>query len=453
MSVNKAFSQANDSYDLKLEHYQALLERVHLTEDSGKITQVVGQVITGYLPGSSIGSVCAIYPQGGFDRFLAEVVGFRDRNVLLMPLGEMRGVGLGARIVLERPVATVKVGSGLLGRVINGLGEPLDGLGPIESAEESLIYNPVGNPLDRESIHQPMDLGVRAINGLTTVGRGQRVGIMAGSGVGKSVLMGMMARSSNADVNVIAMIGERGREVKEFIEEILGPEGLARSVIVVATSDQSPLLRMRASFVATTIAEYFCNQNQHVLLMMDSVTRFAMAQREIGLSTGEPPASKGYTPSVFAALPKMLERVGAFQNKGSITGLYTVLVEGDDMDDPIGDAVRSIVDGHLVLDRKLASRGHFPAIDVLKSTSRVMKNVVGSEHVKVARAMRSHLAVYQEAEDLINIGAYKAGANPAIDEAIRLHPAILDYLRQETEDATSLEDCQELMSRIVGGPR
>lgn len=438
---------------MNLGRYEAALERVHLTEDSGKITQVVGQVMTGYLPGSTIGSVCAVYPSQSFSKFLAEVVGFRDRNVLLMPLGEMRGVGLGSRIVLERQIATIKVGPELLGRVINGLGEPLDGLGPIDTIDESLIYNPVGNPLDRDSIHSPMDLGVRAINGMITVGRGQRVGIMAGSGVGKSVLMGMMARSSNSDVNVIAMVGERGREVKEFIEEILGPEGLARSVVVVATSDQSPLLRMRASFVATTIAEYFCNAGKHVLMMMDSVTRFAMAQREIGLSTGEPPASKGYTPSVFAALPKMLERVGAFQGKGSITGLYTVLVEGDDMDDPIGDAVRSIVDGHIVLDRKLASRGHFPAIDVLASTSRVMKNVVTPEFVKMARAMRSQMAIYKDAEDLINIGAYKSGSNPEIDEAVRLHPAINDFLRQEVDEATNIQTCEQIMASIVGGGR
>ncbi len=441
---------SNELYDLNLERYEAALERIHLTEDSGKITQVVGQVITGYLPGSTIGSVCAVYPSQGFAPFLAEVVGFKDRNVLLMPLGEMRGVGLGSRIVLERQVATIKVGPELLGRVINGLGEPLDGLGPIDTMDESLIYNPVGNPLERENIHEPMDLGVRAINGLTTVGRGQRVAIMAGSGVGKSVLMGMMARGSNSDINVIAMIGERGREVKEFIEEILGPEGLARSVIVVATSDQSPLLRMRASYVATTVSEYFCNQGKNVLLMMDSVTRFAMAQREIGLSTGEPPASKGYTPSVFAALPKMLERVGAFQNKGSITGLYTVLVEGDDMDDPIGDSVRSIVDGHIVLDRKLASRGHFPAIDVLPSTSRVMRNVVSRDYVQMSRMIRGHLAVYREAEDLINIGAYKAGSNAEIDEAIRLHPQIINYLRQEVDESTDLATCEQWMGQILG---
>lgn len=439
-----------DLLDLELSRYESILDRVHLTEDSGKITQVIGQLMMGFIPAATIGSVCEVFPSQGFPKFLAEVVGFRDRNVLLMPLGEMRGVGLGSRIVLQRQIATIKVGPQLLGRVINGLGEPLDGLGEIDTHDEALIYNEVGNPLDREPIHEPMDLGVRAINGLITVGRGQRVAIMAGSGVGKSVLMGMMARSSNADVNVIAMIGERGREVKEFIEEILGEEGLKRSVIVCATSDQSPLLRMRASYVATTISEYFCNQGAHVLMMMDSCTRFAMAQREIGLSTGEPPASKGYTPSVFAALPKLLERAGAFYDKGSITGLYTVLVEGDDMDDPIGDAVRSIVDGHIVLDRKLASRGHFPAIDVLPSTSRVMRNVVDKPYLQLSRAMRESLAVYREAEDLINIGAYKAGSNPAIDDAIQRYPAIIEYLRQEVDEATDMATCAELMQRIVG---
>lgn len=443
--------ESRDLYDLELLRYENLIDRIYLTEDSGKITQVVGQMMLGYIPAATVGSVCAVYPSKGFEKFFAEVIGFRDRNVLLMPLGDMRGVGLGSRIVLQRQVATVKVGSELLGRVIDGLGEPLDALGPIDSIDERLIYNSVTNPLDREPIHEPLDLGVRAINGMITVGRGQRVGIMAGSGVGKSVLMGMMARNSNADVNVIAMIGERGREVKEFIEDILGDEGLKRSVIVCATSDQSPLLRMRASYVATTVAEYFSDQGQDVLLMMDSCTRFAMAQREIGLSAGEPPASKGYTPSVFAALPKLLERVGSFQNKGSITGLYTVLVEGDDMDDPIGDAVRSIVDGHIVLDRKLASRGHFPSIDVLGSTSRVMRNVTTSEHQELARAFREKMAIYRESEDLINIGAYREGTTPAIDEAIRLHPAITHFLRQDFEDTTDITSGLEMMKQILYG--
>lgn len=435
---------------LALGKYEAALDRSHLTEDSGKITQVIGQMMSGFLPGATVGSICDVFPAAGFEKFQAEVIGFRGRDVLLMPLGEMRGVGLGSRIVLQRQTATIKVGPELLGRVVNAFGEPIDGKGPLEPVDEALVYNPVSNPLDRDRIHQPMDLGVRAINGLITVGRGQRVGIMAGSGVGKSVLMGMLAKGSNSDVNVIALIGERGREVKEFIEEILGTEGMKRSVVVVATSDQSPLMRMRGAFAATTISEYFCERGAHVLLMMDSVTRFAMAQREIGLSAGEPPASKGYTPSVFALLPKMLERVGAFENKGSITGLYTVLVEGDDMDDPIADSVRSIVDGHIVLDRALASRGHFPAIDVLQSTSRVMRNVVDADHVRLSRAMRESLAVYRDAEDLINIGAYRSGANPEIDQAIHLHPNIIRFLRQDVDEQTNLHDCVSMMAAILG---
>lgn len=439
----------SEALTLNLTKYQTIVDRAHLTEDSGKVTQVIGQMMLAYLPGAAVGSICEVHPNNA-DKFLAEVIGFRDRNTLLMPLGEMRGVGLGTRLVLRQSSATIPVGPELLGRIIDGMGNPLDGKGPIETTDEHLIYHSAGNPLDRDPIHQPMDLGVRAINGLITIGRGQRVGIMAGSGVGKSVLMGMMAKCSNSDVNVIALIGERGREVKEFVEEILGEEGLKRSVIIVATSDQSALVRMRASFVATTISEYFCQQGAHVLLMMDSITRFAMAQREIGLNAGEPPASKGYTPSVFALLPKLLERAGAFVGKGSITGLYTVLVEGDDMDDVIGDAVRSIVDGHIVLKRSLAQKGHFPAIDVLQSTSRVMRNVSSKEHVEIARAMREAIATYREAEDLINIGAYKSGSNPSIDHAIQLHPQIEAYLRQDFDDATSMNDCVLVMNSIFG---
>ena len=439
----------DESLTINLQKYFTALDNTRLSEDRGKITQVVGQMMLGYLPGATVGSICDVYPTSSFQKFQAEVVGFRDRNVLLMPLGEMRGVGLGSRIVLRRALATVKVGPELLGRVVNAFGEPIDGKGPIEAIEESPIYLPVSNPLDREPVREQMDLGVRSINSMITVGRGQRVGIMAGSGVGKSVLLGMMAKGSNSDVNVIALIGERGREVKEFIEEIMGEEGMKRTVVVVATSDQSPLARMRGAFVATTISEYFCGQGSNVLLMMDSVTRFAMAQREIGLSTGEPPASKGYTPSVFALLPKMLERVGNFENKGSITGLYTVLVEGDDMDDPIGDAVRSIVDGHIVLTRSLAQKGHFPAVDVLQSTSRVMRAVVKPQHLQLAKMMREAMAIYSEAEDLINIGAYKAGANRDIDTAIQLHPHIIQFLRQDVDDHTDMQTTLAQMEQIL----
>jgi flagellum-specific ATP synthase len=445
--------ELHEELGLDLERYVTAVHRTQVTQESGKVTQVVGPMMLGFLPGAAVGSTCRVYPGSKRESFLAEVVGFRDRDVILMPLGEMRGVGLGSRLVLQSSTATITVGDTLLGRVLDGSGTPLDGRGPIEAEEEISIYNSAVNPLDREPIREISDLGVRAINSLVTVGRGQRIGIMAGSGVGKSVLMGMMARSSNADVNVIAMIGERGREVKEFIEEILGPEGLARSVVVCATSDTSPLVRMRGAFVATAIAEYFAGRGQHVLLMMDSVTRFAMAQREVGLAAGEPPASKGYTPSVFAQLPKLLERAGSFRNGGSITGLYTVLVEGDDMNDVLGDAVRSIVDGHIVLDRKLAARGHFPAIDVLPSTSRVMRNIVPREFMDLAKQMREMIAVYREAEDLINIGAYRSGSNPKIDEAIRLHSAIEGFLKQDIEDATGIEDCARRMVQILNSGR
>jgi flagellum-specific ATP synthase len=307
----------------------------------------------------------------------------------------------------------------------------------------------VRNPMSRRPIREPLDLGVRAVNGVLTIGMGQRVGIMAGSGVGKSVLLGMMARNTKADVNVIALIGERGREVREFIEHDLGPEGMKRSIVVAVTSDQSPLLRMRGAFVATAIAEYFSSLGNSVLLMMDSVTRFSMAQREIGLSRGEPPASKGYTPSVFSTLPKLLERAGSFESEGSITGLYTVLVEGDDMDDPIADSVRSIVDGHIVLSRKLAQKGHFPAIDILQSTSRVMRAVTTPEHQKLAQKFRENLATYREAEDLINIGAYKPGSNPRIDKAVKLIDGLNDFLRQAVTDPTELNRCIREMQGLL----
>jgi flagellum-specific ATP synthase len=331
------------------------------------------------------------------------------------------------------------------------MGDPLDGQGIHEQLEEYSLYNSVINPMDREPINHPLDLGVKCINGLLTIGTGQRMAIMAGSGVGKSVLMGMMARSSQAEVNVIALVGERGREVKEFIEDILGPEGLARSIVVVATSDSSPLMRMRAAFTATSIAEYFAHEHKKkVLLMMDSVTRFAMAQREVGLNAGEPPASKGYTPSVFSILPQLLERAGNFSNGGSITGLYTVLVEGDDMDEPIADAVRSIVDGHIVLDRKIAQKGHFPAIDPLQSTSRVMNRIASPQHVELALKMREMMAVYREAEDLINIGAYKKGTNRKIDLSIELKDSIDQFLKQRPTDRVDFAQCMALLEAAVG---
>jgi flagellum-specific ATP synthase len=442
-------SELASDLEITFEKYSDLVDLVHLTRDSGKVTEVNGMLIKGYLPGASVGSIVQISPAGIDKTFLAEVVGFKDKHVLMMALNDMRGVALGSKITLSRQIATVRAGDELLGRVVDGLGRPLDDKGEVENFREVPLYSEVRNPLARRPIREPIDLGIRAINGALTAGQGQRVAIMAGSGVGKSVLLGMMARNTNADVNVIAMIGERGREVREFIEHDLGPEGMKRSVVVCVTSDQSPLLRMRGAYVATAIAEYFCAQGKNVLLMMDSVTRFAMAQREIGLSTGEPPSQKGYTPSVFATLPRLLERAGSFEGQGSITGFYTTLVEGDDMNDPIGDAVRSIVDGHIVLSRSLAQKGHFPAIDIMQSSSRVMRAVTSPEHAKLAQKLRETLAVYKDAEDLINIGAYKPGSNPKIDKAVRVIDGVNDFLKQKVEDPTSFNSTIRMMQQIL----
>ncbi len=431
--------------------YNDIIQTAHLTRDSGKVTEVNGMLIKGYLPGASVGSIVSVHPSGIEKSFLAEVIGFKDQHVLMMALNEMRGVSLGSKIILSRQIATIRAGEELLGRVVDGLGRPLDQKDDIENFKEVPLYSEVRNPLLRRPIRDPIDVGVRSINGALTAGLGQRVAIMAGSGVGKSVLLGMMARNTTADVNVIAMIGERGREVREFIEHDLGPEGLKRSVVVCVTSDQSPLLRMRGAYVATAIAEYFASAGKNVLLMMDSVTRFAMAQREIGLSTGEPPSQKGYTPSVFATLPKLLERAGSFEGEGSITGFYTTLVEGDDMNDPIGDSVRSIVDGHIVLSRALAQRGHFPAIDIMQSASRVMRAVTSPEHAKLAQKLREVLAVYKDAEDLINIGAYKAGSNPKIDKAIAVIDNVNAFLKQGVEDPTNYTQTVRMMQQILMG--
>lgn len=439
-----------DENILDLEKYREAVAGSHLTLDSGKVIEVRGLLIKGYLPGASVGSLVEIFPSGTDDSFFAEVIGFKEQAVLMMPIGEMRGVGLGSRIQLVKQLATVKVSSEMLGRVLDGVGQPIDQKGPVEGARDVPLYKEVRNPLARKPIQTPLDLGVRAINGFLSVGEGQRVSIMAGSGVGKSVLLGMMARYAKADVNVIALIGERGRELREFIEQDLGPEGLKKSVIVVATSDQGPLVRMRGAYTAMAISEFFCSQGKNVLLMMDSVTRFAMAQREVGLSMGEPPTSKGYTPSVFSLLPKLLERAGSFEGEGSITGLFTVLVEGDDMNDPIGDTVRSIVDGHIVLSRKLAQRGHFPSIDVLQSASRVMKNVTDRQHQKFALEGRQLLATYQDTEDLINIGAYRPGANSQIDRAVRLHEDLDKFLKQSIDEKDDFEQSIRALGQILG---
>lgn len=434
---------------IDFEKYQNILNHIHLTKDSGKVTEVTGLIIKGFIPGVSVGSICEIQTSVAPKPILAEVVGFKDRQVLMMSLAGMRGISMGSKITLSKPIATVRVSEELLGRVVDGLGQPLDDGPDLEISNEISMYRDIVNPLNRVPIREALDVGVRAINAAITTGRGQRIAILAGSGVGKSVLMGMMATQTEADVNVIALIGERGREVREFIENELGPEGMKKTVVVCVTSDQSPLLRMRGAFVATAIAEYFAHSGKKVLLVMDSVTRFAMAMREIGLSIGEPPSTKGYTPSVFSTLPKLLERAGNFENGGSITGFYTTLVESDDMNDPIGDAVRSIVDGHIVLTRSMAHKGHYPAIDVLQSASRVMKAVANPEHMRMAQKMREIIATYNDAEDLINVGAYKAGANPKIDRAIKLIEPINEFLRQKTDDHSNMNQCIRTLSQIL----
>ena len=414
----------------------------------GKVTKIVGMVIEGYCPHATIGSLCEVMPLHGGDSVWAEVVGFRDSVALLMPLGEMQGLGVGSLIRVRDASAHVEVGQSLLGRVVDAMAKPVDGKGPLEYSEKRELYQLPPTPMERSRISDPLDLGVRSINGLLTCGTGQRMGIMAGSGVGKSVLLGMMARNTQADVNVIALIGERGREVREFIEEDLGPEGLARSVVVTATSDQSPLLRMRGAFMAMSMAEHFCCQGKNVLLLMDSVTRFAMAIREIGLAVGEPPTTKGYTPSVFSRLPKLLERAGNFSGMGSITGLFTVLVEGDDMNEPVADAVRSILDGHIVLSRELAAKNHYPAIDILHSTSRVMNRLVDAGHARQSGRIREILANYAEQEDLINIGAYRPGTNPKIDHALKHIGPVNRFLCQELAEQSTLDQTRAEMNQL-----
>ncbi|MDH3346558.1 MAG: flagellar protein export ATPase FliI [Desulfobulbaceae bacterium] len=425
------------------------LEKLSTIRVYGKVKRIVGLVVEGHCPHSSIGSMCEVTPLEGGAPVVAEVVGYDESRALLMPLGELRGLGPGSPIRMKTEKASIKVGNDLLGRVIDGMEAPLDDGPPLNLTDDVPLYRSPPGPMQRKKICKHLDLGIRAINGLITCGQGQRMGIMAGSGVGKSVLLGMIAKYAKADVNVIALIGERGREVREFIERDLGEEGLKRSVIVVVTSDQSPLLRMRGAFAATAIAEYFCDQGKDVLLMMDSVTRFAMAMREIGLAIGEPPTTKGYTPSVFATLPKLLERAGSYKEHGSITGLYTVLVDADDLTEPVADAVRSILDGHIVLSRDIAAKNHYPAIDVMMSTSRVMRDITSPRHLELAGKIRNILALYADSEDLINIGAYATGTNPAIDYAISRIDPINDFLRQQTHEASSLEETMAAIGELV----
>lgn len=416
-----------------LDSYLTRLKHVDLLKVNGRVTQVIGLVIESVGPNSSLGEVCVVKSKEGEDGCLSEVVGFRNNRVLSMVLGDASKISPGSEIVATGRSLSVQVGEGLLGRVIDGLGQPIDGKGLIPAKEVRSIYNPPPNPLQRKRITDPMVTGIRSIDTLLTVGKGQRIGIFAGSGVGKSVTLGMIARNTNADVNVIALVGERGREVGEFLDRELGAEGLQKSVVIVATSDQAALIRIKAGFMATTIAEYFRDQGLNVMLLMDSVTRLAMSQREVGLAIGEPPTTKGYTPSVFAMLPKLLERAGN-SHCGSITGLYTVLVEGDDMNEPVADAVRSILDGHIVLSRKLASAGHYPAVDVLESISRVMTSITTSQHQLATHRLLEMMANYREAEDLINIGAYVKGSNSKIDEAVSMISRIRAFLKQGAHD-------------------
>ncbi len=426
--------------------FMTAIDRADLVRVVGKVVQVVGLVIEAQVQGVFVGELCRIEVSDTHS-IRCEVVGFKEEKVLLMPLGPMAGIRPGSRIFATGSPIQVKVGMGLLGRVLNGLGEPMDNKGELEYDTVYTIDNDPPDPVMRPRITTVMKTGVRAIDGLLTVGNGQRIGIFAGSGVGKSTLMGMLARNCSADINVISLVGERGREVKDFIEESLGEEGLKRSVVVCATSDVPPLIRLKGAMIGTAIAEYFRDQGKNVLFMMDSVTRFAMAQREIGLATGEPPTTKGYTPSVFAMLPRLMERAGTSE-KGSITAIYTVLVDGGDMDEPVADAARGILDGHMVLSRDLAARNHYPCIDVGQSVSRLFSSIASDKHKKAAGQLREALAKYTEAEDLINIGAYVKGSNPKIDYAIEKIDSINDFLRQGTFDAVAYEKTLQTLSSI-----
>jgi len=415
--------------EIEWNKYQEALKSCQPIKMEGKIIKVAGIVAQATGPRMSIGSICSIKNVSG-QTMQGEIIGFNDKTVIVMPFGEMHGIEPGSRIVDINKKPTVKVGEAYLNRVVDGLGQPIDGKGAIQASEDYPIYGNVLNPLNREIIHEIIDVGVCSINALHTLGKGQKIAVMSGSGIGKSILMGMMARHTVADVIIIALIGERGREVREFIERNLGEEGLKKSVVIAATSDSPALVRIRGAHFATAIAEYFRDKGLDVLLIMDSITRFAMSLREVGLAAGEPPSAKGYTPSVFIQIPKLLERTGNLENKGSITGIYTVLVEGDDMNEPIADSVRSIVDGHIVLSRELAHKGHYPAVDVLSSISRVMYDIVDREHLDLAKKLVKVLATYKEAEDLINIGAYVNGTDPQIDHAKKMIHKINAFLQQ-----------------------
>lgn len=438
----------NDNVD-NLVDFDALRSRLanmNLLTCKGAITKVAGLVLESNGPNVGLGELCGIHMDSG-ERILAEVIGFRNGNLVLLPLEDIGGVRQGNIVTSRATHRNLTLGDGILGRVIDGLGRPIDGKGPLVGEESRSVGNTSVPPLTRKMITEPLSLGIRSIDGMLTCGRGQRVGIFAGSGVGKSVLLGEIANSTEAEINVVALVGERGREVREFIEEDLGPEGLARSVIVVSTSDSAPVQRVRAAFVAVTIAEFFRDKGKDVLFMMDSLTRLAQAQREIGLAAGEPPASKGYCPSVFTLMPHLIERLGC-SDRGSITGILTVLTEGDDMNDPVADSARSLLDGHYVLSRKLAEKGHYPAVDVLQSISRLMGVVVSSEHLAAARKLKEICAVYSDAEDLINIGAYVAGSNRRIDAAISLIDRVNAFLIQSVRERSSLDETARQLIEI-----
>lgn len=431
---------------INFNRYEALANKSYIRH-LGRVTRVVGLTIESLGPKVRMGGLCQIHSGVGNPSVLAEVVGFKENRILLMPLGDLEGVGLGSTVEALGQTLKVPVGDELLGRVLDGLGKSIDDKEILYTDTKYNIHSEPPDPLKRKRIKEPLPIGVKAVDGLLTIGKGQRVGIFAGSGVGKSTLLGMIARNTSADINVIALIGERGREVKEFIERDLGEEGLKRSVVVVATSDKPALVRQKAASTATAVAEYFRDQGNDVLLMMDSLTRFSMAQREIGLAIGEPPVSRGYTPSVFSVMPKLLERAGNAE-KGSITGLYTVLVDGDDMNEPITDTARGILDGHIVLSRKLAYKNHYPAIDILQSVSRVMSEVTDDNHKDMASHMKTVLATYRDAEDLINIGAYSKGSNEDIDYAISKIKPVNNYLRQKTNENFNFQEEINMMKNI-----
>ena len=432
---------------INLSKYHQIIDNVNPIKQNGTVSQIIGLIVESIGPAASIGDICYIHSNDG-KKHMTEVVGFKKNKTLLMPLKELYGIAPGNQVSTFREPFSVATGDELLGRVIDGLGNPIDSGPELKLKDHRSVFSPPPNPLTRKRITEPLQLGIRSIDSLLTCGKGQRTGIFAGSGVGKSVLLGMIARNTKADINVIALIGERGREVRDFIESDLGEEGLKRSVVVVATSDQAALTRVKGALVATTIAEYFRDKGLNVLLMMDSVTRYAMALREIGLAVGEPPTTKGYTPSVFANLPKLLERAGTSAT-GTITGLYTVLVEGGDMDEPIADAVRSILDGHILLSRKLASKGHYPAVEILGSISRVMNSVIEKEQKEAAAKLIEIMATYKEAEDIINIGAYSAGSNPQIDYAISKIDRVNKFLKQQIEEKSEFKDTLQQLKAIL----